>query len=138
MNQQTNYSYGNGATNQGTYANSNYAGYNNANNNNYNAQYSDYNYQNSSTDGMFKDVGKKIETYAKVCMYICIGIACLMLFASFGVRGYGSGYAILVALITGGIIILIGYISALMVFGYGKLIENVEEIKNMLKDKESK
>ena len=131
----TNNNYGN------VYAggNNNYTGYNNNTYaNNANAPYRNYGSGQSGLEGMFNDVGKKIELYAKVCFFISIGIAVIMLISSVAMSRYTSGASVFVALISGGIVVVTGYIAALMVYGFGKLIESVEEIKKMLKDKESK
>ena len=99
---------------------------------------SHYNSENDNNDGMFSNVGKKIETYAKVCMFICTAIAIIIILSSIITATnmyYGGGGVVIVALFSGVIIIIAGYIGSLMIFGFGKLIENVEEIKNILNNK---
>lgn len=91
-----------------------------------------------NNEGMFENVGGKIETYAKVCLFLCIGLAVIILLIGCANNNsyYGSSVFI-TSLITSVVLVIAGYIGSLMIYGYGKLIENVDEIKKILKEMKS-
>ena len=95
---------------------------------------------NVNTGGifMYKNVGKKIQTFAKVVAWVGIiltgglGLLCIALYPTEGVNMLING---ILLLITGP---LISWLSSLTLVGFGKLVEDNETMKNQINEINSK
>ena len=79
---------------------------------------------------MFKNIGKKIKTLSKVLFWVGLVLVALMLLVPFlsAETANTSPAAILVAMIPSLIIIFIGlWLSALLMYGFGELIEKTQQ-----------
>ena len=78
---------------------------------------------------MFENCGAKIKGIAKIAFILCLVIAVIALIAEFAdMRRYlfGSLAAIIIVEL---ILLVAGYISAIMIFGFGRLVEDVHSMR---------
>ncbi|MBQ7865333.1 MAG: hypothetical protein IJ350_03110 [Clostridia bacterium] len=79
---------------------------------------------------MFKNIGKKIKTLSKVLFWVGLVLVALMLLVPFlsAETANTSPTTILLAMIPSLIIIFIGlWLSALLMYGFGELIEKTQQ-----------
>lgn len=95
---------------------------------------SEYIYEESEPDGMFSNVGAKIQLCAKAWFYIFVILALFNFVLSFNARGNNTDFILIFTIFQSLLIAVMGYIGALFMTGFGKIVDNVEEIKKGFKN----
>lgn len=80
---------------------------------------------------MFDNIGRKIKGYAKIVFAIGVIVGCILAFVQlFALFELDEGFwGLCVFLFTIAISVLISFISAMFIYGFGELVENSERIR---------
>lgn len=80
---------------------------------------------------MFDNVGGKIKGYAKLVMILEIILEIIIAIVLIAVMGF---VVLPIVILGGAIVVVLTYISAMFIYGFGELIENTLVIKQNLKE----